>query len=347
MGMPTFRLRLRPAIEFFSPGYGIDLGTANTVVASPARGVLLNEPSVMVVRSDGEHMRGVVAVGRDARELIGRTPVGMQALRPLRDGVIIDLQTARQYVAATLRKLKRHPWQIIPPSAVIGVPYGATNLEKRALAEAVEEAGIRNVELVPEPIAGSLGCGVDPMTPRAAMVVDIGGGTSEVTAFCFGGILAARSTRVAGDELTSALLHYLRQQHKIIVGELTAENVKIRLGADGSRDLTIEGRDLSSERPSQVTVTGAELEEALRPTISSIVDALSGCVQDLPPQAVADIMQDGVLVFGGGSMLAGLERRLQETFGLKVRRAENPLTCVAEGAALCLVRKNVVKAYGA
>jgi rod shape-determining protein MreB len=328
-------------------GYGIDLGTANTVVATPRRGVILNEPSVMVTRAEGEHSGEAVTVGKDARELTGRAPIGLTTIRPLRDGVITDLQVAKVFVHAILRKLDRQPWQILPPAAVIGIPWGATALERRALTEAVEEAGFGSVHLIPEPIAGAMGCGLDPMTPRALMVVDVGGGTAEVTAFCYGGMLAARSSQVAGDEMTAALHQYLRQQHKLLVGELSAETLKMRFHTNGAAEpLTVEGRDMSSDRPSSVTLKPEEVETALRPTIDSIIDELKTCVEDLPPQAVADIMREGILLLGGGSLLAGFDKRVEEAFGFKVRRAENPLTCVAEGAARCLVQRDVIKAYG-
>ncbi len=333
---------------WFSPGFGIDLGTANTVVAGPGRGVLLNEPSVMATRADGDRRGELVTVGRAARELIGRSPVGMTTIRPLRDGVITDLQTAKTFIAAIIKRVPRQAWELLPPHAVIGIPWGATALERRALAEAVEEAGIPHVDLVPEPIAGALGSGLDPMAPRAHMVVDIGGGTAEVTAFCFGGLLAARSSKIAGDEMTTAVHQYLKQEHKLLVGELFAENLKFQLHRDGSGpELTAEGRDLVSERPKVVRLDPRRLEQALKPTIDSIVEALAECVEDLPPEAVADVMLEGILVFGGGSLLAGFQERLAEAFGFKVIRADNPLTCVAEGAAACLKNPSIVQAYGA
>ena len=332
---------------FLSSGFGIDLGTANTVVCHPHRGILLNEPSVMVVSTNGPKDRQPLLIGRPARELMGRTPVGMTTVRPIRDGVVTDLQTARTFIIAILRQVARRPWERIRPHAVTGVPAGATGLERQALTEAVEEGGAGRVDLIPEPVAGAIGCGIDPMAPRAHMVVDVGGGTAEVTAFCFGGILTTRSCRVAGDEMTVALYQYLRQEHQLLVGELTAEDIKMRLrdGANGQSPLVVEGRDLVSGRPKLLTLPTEALADAMRPTVDGIIETLAGALEDLPPQAVGDIMQYGIVAFGGGSLLEGFVARLEDAFGFTVKLAERPLTCIAEGAALCLATPRVVAAY--
>ena len=335
-------------LPFLSAGYGIDLGTANTVVVSPRRGVILNEPSYMVVRNDPDRKGEPLAIGRAAKDLIGRTPAGLTAIRPLRDGVITDLQTARSFILAIINMSAHHPWQRFRPRAVIGIPAGATGLERRALMEAAEESGIRRVDLLPEPIAGALGSGRDPLAPRAQMVVDIGGGTAEVTVFCYGGILASRSSRVAGDEMTEAVNQWLRQEQKIVVGELTAEQVKVQLHANGSgpAPVMVAGRDMASDRPKQVTLDPSQLQDALKPTVDSILATLGSVVEDLPAQAVGDIMEDGILVFGGGSQLDGFPERIQQAFGFKVQVSERPMTCVAEGAAAALSRPRVLQAFG-
>jgi len=332
-------------VGWFSVGYGIDLGTANTVVCRANGAVVLNEPSVMVVRTD-DH-RTALLIGSAARELIGRTPVGMETIRPIRDGVITDLNTARAFVTAILRRVNRRPWERLHPRCVVGVPSGATSLERRALVEAVEEAHVGRVDLIPEPIAGAVGCGLDPLSRRAHMVVDVGGGTAEVTAFCFGGVLAAKSSRIAGDEMTTALHQHLRREHHLLVGELTAEDLKFRLrNPEGPGPLMVEGRDLVTGRPALISLDPDELSDALRPTLDGIIEALATCLTELPPQATGDIMQEGVLVFGGGSLLQGFEGRLEEAFGFSVRYAERPLTCVAEGAASILSQPDVVAAFG-
>ena len=287
-------------------GYGIDLGTANTVVCHQQRGTVLDEPSVMVIRTDQRGRRVMpIMLGNGARSLMGRCPVGLTTVRPLRDGVIVDLESARGYIVGVLSRITEHPWQRIRPRAVIGVPAGATALERRALVEAAEEAGIRRVRLLPEPIAGALGCGIDPLEARAHMVVDLGGGTSEVTAFCYGGVLAHRSCRVAGDEMTLALFQYLRSEHQLIVGELTAEMVKCQAGADPNTSLVAQGMDAATGRPRLVTLGISEVIDALRPTVDTILATLVNCLEDLPPQAANDILENGVVAFGGGSLLRG------------------------------------------
>src|SRR5215831_17971056 len=252
-------------------GFGIDLGTANTVVCHPRRGIVLNEPSVMVVRAEGKRSRPLL-VGQAARELIGRTPVGIATVRPLRDGVITDLESARAFIVAVLRLVARRPWDRLRP-----------------------RAGIGKASLIPEPVAGAIGSEVDPLEPRAHLVVDVGGGTAEVTAFCFGGVLAHRSCRVAGDEMTIALYQYLRQEHGIVVGELTAEDIKLRVGCDEGGSLVVEGRDAATGRPRLVTLAAQEVVEAIQPTSDGIIHALANCLEDLPPQTVSDIMGEGVL----------------------------------------------------
>jgi rod shape-determining protein MreB len=268
-------------------------------------------------------------------------------VRPLHDGVITDLESARAFIVAILRLVARRPWERVRPRAVIGVPVGATSLERRAVVEAAEEAGIGKASLIPEPVAGAIGSLVDPLEPRAHLVVDIGGGTAEVTAFCFGGILAHRSCRVAGDEMTIALYQYLRQEHGIVVGELTAEDIKLRVGADGEdgTSLVVEGRDAASGRPRLVTLATDEVVQAIQPTSDGIIQALASCLEDLPPQTVSDIMAEGLLAFGGGTMLRGFAPLLEEAFGFRVHLVERPLTCVAEGAAACLARPEVLAAY--
>jgi rod shape-determining protein MreB and related proteins len=328
-------------------GFGIDLGTANTVVCHQRRGVVLDEPSVMVVQAGQARTRRVrpVLVGREARDLMGRLPVGLTTVRPLHDGVIVDLEAARGFVVGIMGKVRAPAWQRVRPRAVIGVPAGATALERRALLEVADEAGIRRPELLPEPIAGAVGCGIDPMEPRAHMVVDIGGGTSEVTAFCYGGVLSHRSSRIAGDEMTLALYRYLRSEHQLAVGELAAESLKCRIAEDEELSSVVQGIDLASGRPRLLTLEAGEVLDAVRPTAESIIAALAGALDDLPPQAADDVLTDGVTVFGGSSLLRDFDKLLEEALGFPVRMAERPLTCVAEGAARCLDDPALLRAY--
>lgn len=328
-------------------GFGIDLGTANTVVCHPRHGVVLDEPSVMVVRTSELRSRRVrpLLLGEEARDLMGRCPVSLTAVRPLHDGVIVDLEAARAFMVGIMDRIAVPPWERVRPRAVIGVPAGATALERRALLEVADEAGIRRTELVPEPIAGAVGCGLDPLEPRAHMVLDIGGGTSEVTAFCYGGVLSHRSSRMAGDEMTLALYRYLRAEHQLLVGELTAEALKCAVDANEGLSTVVQGLDLGTGRPRLLTLESDEVLDALRPTADAVLAALAGALDDLPPQAADDILLDGLTVFGGSSLLRGFDKLVESAFAFPVRMADRPLTCVAEGAARCLRDPAVLRAY--
>lgn len=330
-----------------SGGFGIDVGTANTVVCHRTRGVVLDEPSVMVVRTSEARTRRLrpLLVGREARDLMGRCPVGLSAVRPLHDGVIVDLEAARAFMAALLAKADLPAWQRIGSRAVIGVPAGATALERRALLEVADEAGMRKPALLPEPIAGAVGCGLDPLEPRAHMVLDIGGGTSEITAFCYGGVLSHRSSRIAGDEMTLTLYRYLRAEHQLLVGELAAEALKCTVDAEEGLSSVVQGIDLATGRPRLKTLESSEVLEALQPTADAIITALAGVLDDLPPQAADDVLTEGVVVFGGSSLLRGFDKMVESALGFPVRMADRPLTCVAEGAARCLADPDVVRAY--
>jgi rod shape-determining protein MreB len=334
------------AIPLYSVQFGIDLGTANTVICRPGGEVVLREASVMAVR--GESGTKVVRVGNAARDLIGRSPAGLRTIRPIRDGVVTDLQEARAFIMAVLRRAVTSVWGRVHPRAVVGVPAGATSMERRALIEAVEDAGMSRVDLVPEPVAGAVGCGIDPMERRVHMVLDVGGGTAEVAAFGFGGLLASRSCRVAGDEMTLALQDLIRRRYGVLVGELTAEDTKIRLRevSLSGDPLVVAGVDSATGRGQTIVVDAEELTAAIQPTLDGILAALRSCLDELPPRTIGDILTEGIVTFGGGSLLAGFGQRLEEEFGFGVRHAERPMTCVAEGAAALLHRPEVLDAYG-
>jgi rod shape-determining protein MreB len=324
---------------------GIDLGTANTVVCDVRRGILYDEPTVMLVGSGRSRRDRVLAVGHEAADLLGRAPTGFSAVRPLDDGVVTDLETARTYLRAVLHQAGRRGWS---PAvrAVIGVPVGSSALEHRALLEAAEEAGIRPVTALDESIAGAVGCGIDPLERRVHMVVDVGGGTAETAAFCFGGVLASRTSKLGGNEMTQAVARYVREQHQLQIGEAEAETVKIRSGAELDGPLVVQGRDAATGRPRLATVQAAEVVDAVRPVTDEIVRTLAGCLDDLAPQAVADVMAEGVLLFGGCSQVPGFAAELEGSLGLPVKLAEEPLTCVAEGAARALRNRRLLAAYG-
>jgi rod shape-determining protein MreB len=326
-------------------GLGIDLGTANTVVCDARRGVVHDEPSVMLLRRGGARRERVLAVGQEAADLLGRAPSRYAAVRPLREGVVTDLETARVYLRAVLRRAGRRV-RGVPVRAVIGVPVGSSGLEHRALLEAAEEAGIRPVVALHEAVAGGIGCGIDPLDRRVHLVVDVGAGTAEAVAFCFGGVLAHRTGKVAGAEMTQAVARYLREEHQLHVGELEAEALKIRAGAEEDGPLVVQGRDGASGRPRLATVQAAEVADAVRPITEEIVRTLTACLDDLPPQAISDVMADGALLFGGSSQVPDLPKELERGLGLPVQLAERPLTCVAEGAARALRNRPLLAAYG-
>jgi rod shape-determining protein MreB len=325
---------------------GIDLGTANTVVCDADAGIVLDEPSVLLQTEAPRGRRRIVTVGRDASSLLGRTAGRVSALRPVQDGVIVDIESAETYLRALVRRVARRPWQRARLRAVIGVPAGATPLERHALVEAADEAGLRRATVLDEPIAGAVGCGIDPLERRVHMVVDIGGGTSEVTAFCYGGVLASRSCRIAGDEMTAAVAQHLRDHHQLLVGDRAAEQVKIQADGELEPSIVVQGRDAATSRPKLATIPVAEIAEIIRPLSQTIVTSLAKCLDDLPPEAVEDVLADGVLLFGGASLTRGFDTILENAFGFPVKRATNPLTCVAEGAARCLLMPGVLQAYG-
>jgi rod shape-determining protein MreB and related proteins len=324
---------------------GIDLGTATTVVSDVRRGIVFDEPSVMLLRSGGGRREKILAVGREAADLLGRAPSRFVAVRPVQDGVVTDLETTRSYLRSVLHAVGRRVWGL-PVRAVIGVPVGSSALENRALLEAAEEAGIRPVTALDGAIAGAVGCGLDPLERRVHMVVDVGGGTAEAVAFCFGGVLAHRTSKLGGEEMTQAVARYLREQHQLYVGELEAEDLKVRSAADGDGPLVAQGRDAVTGRPRLATVQAADVAGAVRPITDEIVRTLTTCLEDLPPQALADVLAEGVVVFGGGSRVQGFAKELERGLGLPVKLAEEPLTCVAEGAARALRNRRLLAAYG-
>jgi rod shape-determining protein MreB and related proteins len=326
-------------------GISIDLGTANTVVWDSEQGCLFNEPTMMAISFNGGRHSDVIGIGHVAEELVGRTHEGVEVIRPLRDGVITDLETTRRYLREVLQGIATTWLQRRRLNVAIGVPAGATPLERRALLEAAEEAGIGRAHLLPEPVCGAVGCGVDPLQPRAHLVVDIGAGTSEIAAFGAGGLLTYRSTPLGGDEMTAALLQYIRHEHQLVVGDLQAEQAKIRAFSDPSPSMVVEGRDAVTGKARIVNLSPEEVSEAVAPVTQEIISVLTGCLDDLPPQSVSDIMAEGVILVGGGSLVPGFAKKVEDAFGVAALPAEDPLTRVAEGGARCLANPETVEAY--
>ncbi|MCW0216629.1 MAG: rod shape-determining protein [Pseudonocardia sp.] len=322
--------------------FGLDIGTSATVVAEATGGFLLDEPSVMLDLPRG----GGTVVGREAAELADRIPSGRTAIRPVTAGVVDDLDTARRYVRAVLRRVLPRPWQRTRLSAAVVVPAGASALERRALVEAVEEAGVARVAPIVAPLAAAIGCELDPLDRRVHMVAVAGAGTAEIMALCAGEVLAVRSTRTAGDALAAAVRRHVRTEHGLILDRATAEDLAVQAGAapEGG-EVTAAGRDPEHGRPRSLHLSTDELHAVLTPLVTATAQALSACLDDLPGRAVDDLAADGVLLVGGASPTRGLRAGLEAGLGLPVKQVENAATCVGEGAARSLLRPAVRHAY--
>jgi rod shape-determining protein MreB len=324
----------------FSSDMAIDLGTANTLVYVKGKGIVLNEPSVVAYNiKDGK--KRVLAIGEDAKLMLGRTPGSIEAIRPLRDGVIADFDVAEEMIKHFIRKAhRRGGWA--KPKIVVCVPYGATPVEKRAIRESVMAAGARKAGLIAEPIAAAIGAGMPIAEPTGNMVVDIGGGTTEVAVLSLGDVVYARSVRVGGDRMDEAIVAYLRRQHNLLIGEATAERIKTEIGTarmpddgDGGR-MDVRGRDLLNGVPKEMEINQTQIAEALNETVQTIVEAVMTALEQTPPDLAADIVDRGVMLTGGGALLGDLDLALREQTGLAITVAEDPLHCVALGTGKAL-----------
>ncbi len=318
----------------------IDLGTANTLVYVKGKGIVLNEPSVVAYHiKDGK--KQVLAVGEDAKLMLGRTPGSIQAIRPMRDGVIADFDVAEEMIKHFIRKVhKSGRW--FQPKVIVCVPHGATPVEKRAIRESVLSAGARKAGLIPEPMAAAIGAGLPITEPTGNMVVDIGGGTTEVAVLSLGDIVYARSVRVGGDRMDEAIISYLRRQHNLLVGDATAERIKTSIGSarmpEDGRGMTMEirGRDLLNGVPKETEVTQAQVAEALAEPVQQICEAVMAALESTPPDLAADIVDRGVMLTGGGALLGDLDLALREQTGLAISVADETLNCVALGTGKAL-----------
>ena len=324
----------------FSSDMAIDLGTANTLVYVKGKGIVLNEPSVVAI----EEVRGkkqVLAVGNEAKQMLGRTPGNIQAIRPLRDGVIADFEIAEEMIKYFIRKVHNRR-SFASPMVIICVPSGSTAVERRAIQESAEAAGAIKVRLIEEPMAAAIGAGLPVTEPTGSMVVDIGGGTTEVAVISLGGIVYARSVRVGGDKMDDAIISYIRRNHNLLVGESSAERIKKEIGSacppeEGEgRNIQIRGRDLMNGVPKEITITERQIAEGLADPVAQIVEAVKVALENTAPELAADIVDKGIVLTGGGGLLSNLDQVLRNATGLPVSIAENPLPCVVKGTGSAL-----------
>lgn len=322
----------------FSLDIGIDLGTANTLVNVRGKGIIINEPSWVAIEAQSKR---VLAIGSEAKEMVGRTPSTIIAIRPLRDGVISDFDITEKMLHYFINKV--HDSVLLPlprPRVVVGIPSGVTEVEKRAVYEATMSAGAREAYLIEEPTAAALGAGLPVTEAMGSMIIDIGGGTTEVAVIALGGIVVNRSIRVAGDEMDEDIINYARQKYNLFIGERMAEKVKIAIGSayplPEEQTMTMRGRNLITGLPQAIEVSSVEIREALAPSVEIIVDTVRDALDDTPPELVADLMENGIAMAGAASQLKGLAERLSEETRMQVYVAEDPMTCVARGAGKVL-----------
>jgi rod shape-determining protein MreB len=335
-------------LGMFSNDIGIDLGTANTLIFVKGKGIVLTEPSIVAIdRTNGK----VLAVGKEAKEMIGKTPEHIQVIRPLKDGVIADFDTTQAMLRYFIQKVHTHfplAKMLNPrPRVIVGVPSGITTVEKRAVIDATRQAGAREVYLIAEPMAAAIGAGLPIEQPGGNMIVDIGGGTSEIAVISLSGLVISNSIRVAGDEMNDAIINYLKRNYHILIGEQTAENIKINLGSavESDRDsktMEIRGRDMAG-MPRSTTISGKDIREALEDVIVQIVNAVKSTLERTPPELAADIVERGIVLAGGGSLIYGLDKRLRNETSLPVVYCEDPLTAVAKGIGKSINNIELIK----
>jgi rod shape-determining protein MreB len=336
---------MRSPFNFSSRGVAIDLGTANTVVYVSGAGIVASEPSVVAIETNNG-VRKVRAVGDDAKLMLGKTPANLKTIRPLRAGVIADLEVAEEMIKHFIRKAHGGPSRFMRgPEVVICVPSGATNVERRAIRDAVSNAGADKVSLIEEPMAAAIGAGLPVAEPIGSMVVDIGGGTTEVGVISLQGLAYCRSTRVGGDRMDDAITSYVRRNFNLLIGEGTAERVKLEIGSalrpgDGvGRTMRVRGRDVTRGMPGEIELTEAQVADALSEPVNQIVEVVRAALENTQPEIAADVIDQGITMTGGGSLLPGIDMILQDSTGLLVRIADDPMSCVALGAGQTLEDK--------
>jgi len=324
------------ALSLIGRDMAVDLGTANTLVYVRGRGIVLNEPSVVAVNTNTQ---GIVAVGSHAKRMIGRTPENIVAIRPLKDGVIADFDTTERMLRYFIQQVHRRR-RFAQPRIIICVPSGITAVERRAVKDTAYAAGARRCYIIDEPMAAALGAGLPVHEPTGNMIVDIGGGTTEVAGISLGGIVAGQSVRTAGDELDQAIIEYVKKEHSLMLGERTAEQIKMTIGSafplDDEPSAELRGRDMVSGLPKTIVMDAAEIRKAMEVPIGDIVDAVKATLDRTPPELAADVMDRGIVITGGGALLKGLDERLRHETGMPIHITDNPLHSVAMGAGKCV-----------
>ena len=327
---------IKNIIGYFSNDLSIDLGTANTLVYASGKGIVLNEPSVVALRSEnGKTTKTVVAVGTDAKAMLGRTPGSIEAIRPLKDGVIADFIVTEAMLQAFIKKAHGSRYFRPAPRILVCVPFGSTQVERRAIRESAEGAGARKVFLIEEPMAAAIGAGLPVHEARGSMVVDIGGGTSEIAVISLNGIVYGNSVKIGGDTFDESIINFIRRNYGILIGEATAERIKHEIGSaypgDSVSEISVKGRNLSEGVPRTFTLNSNEILESLQEPLQSIANSLKSALEQTPPELGSDIAERGIVLTGGGSLLTNIDKLLAEETGLPVLLADNPLTCVARG----------------
>ena len=328
-------------LALFSNDIGIDLGTANTLVYVKGRGIVINEPSIVAVN---QKTGQVVAIGTKAKEMLGRTPTHIKAVKPLVDGVISDFEMTEQMLSYLLNKAQARNPKLLGPRVVIGVPSGITSVEVRAVRDAAKEAGAREVHIVEEPLAAAIGIGLPVHEAKGSMIIDMGGGTTDIGVISLGGLVSSRKVRIAGDKLDADIISYIRNEFKILIGEKTAEDLKISVGSitveNTPLQAAVRGRDLITGLPREITVTDADIRNAIAHSMEELVEAVKSILETTPPEVLSDVMTRGVYLAGGGAMIRGLADLFAEALGVPVKVAPDPLTAVARGTGIILEDMN-------
>ncbi|MBI2487605.1 MAG: rod shape-determining protein [Deltaproteobacteria bacterium] len=338
---------LNSILGWFSNDLAVDLGTANTLVYVKGKGIVANEPSVVAVQEDMRGAKRILAVGKEAKDMVGRTPGSIKAIRPLKEGVIADFDVAQKMLEYFIRRTHNNRKSFVRPRIIVSVPIGITEVEKRAVKESAEAAGAREVYLIEETMAAALGAGMPVTEPTGNMVVDIGGGTTGVAVISLAGIVVSKSVRVGGDKMDESILQYVKRTYNMLIGERTAEEIKINLGRVISNGdvgvMKVKGRDLRAGVPKTIDITSEEVREALNEPITLIVESIKQTLERTPPELAADIVDNGIVLTGGGALLGGLDTLIKEETGLPVNVAEDPLTCVVLGSGKALDELDLLK----